>query len=203
MATPLSSGSSRFPVRLAALCLLAASPCFANWFGGDKPIPDWGTEANKTHTPDYAKDAPAVILFDEYLETIDGQGRSVERERKVVRILKPQGRDEGICDVAYDIEEKINYFRAWTIAADEKQYPAKETDFADAGTSGDPVMLSTEKVRIARPPAIDVGATVICESEELLATYTQENVWRFQPPRRIPGSRSRPAPGSHLLGGVA
>jgi len=180
MATPLSSGSSRFPVRLAALCLLAASPCFANWFGGDKPIPDWGTEANKTHTPDYAKDAPAVILFDEYLETIDGQGRSVERERKVVRILKPQGRDEGICDVAYDIEEKINYFRAWTIAADEKQYPAKETDFADAGTSGDPVMLSTEKVRIARPPAIDVGATVICESEELLATYTQENVWRFQ-----------------------
>jgi hypothetical protein len=167
-------------IPLSALLLVGVTPLHADWFGKDNKIPDWGLEAAKNPTPAYAKDAPAVVLYDEYLETIDGQGRAVERERKATRILKPQGRDEGMCFVGYDVDEKINYFRAWTIAADEKQYPAKDTDFAEGGDTSVSIMLSTAKIRIARPPAIDVGATVICESEELLAPYDRENIWRFQ-----------------------
>ena len=56
----------------------------------------------------------------------------MEREREAIRILKPQGRNHG-CEVRYDVDEKINYFREWTIAADEKQYQAKDTDFVDEG----------------------------------------------------------------------
>jgi hypothetical protein len=41
-------------------------------------------------------------------------------------------------------------------------------------------MLSTYKVRIAHPPAIDVGATVICESEEILESYIHESIWHLQ-----------------------
>jgi len=40
-------------------------------------LPDWAVQANKIHTPDYAKDASAVILYDEYVETIDANGRVV------------------------------------------------------------------------------------------------------------------------------
>jgi hypothetical protein len=94
-----------------------------------------------------------------------------------------------MCFVVYDVDEKINYFRAWTIAADEKIYPAQDTDFAEGGNTDNPIMLSTEKARVARPPAIDVGATVICESEELLAPYTQENLWGIQ--SSIPSSSRR------------
>ncbi|HXR38119.1 MAG TPA: DUF3857 domain-containing protein [Terracidiphilus sp.] len=180
MLHPLSSTSLRLPVRLVALLLLLAGPAFANWFSKDKPVPDWGLEAAKTKIPDYAKDAPAVILFDEYLETVDAQGRAVEREREAKRILKPQGRRDAECGVSYDVDEKIDYFRAWTIGADEKQYPAQDTDFADVGDLAVPVMLSTEKRRVVHTPAADVGATVICESEELLAPYQQEMVWRIQ-----------------------
>ncbi|MDR3775033.1 MAG: DUF3857 domain-containing protein [Terracidiphilus sp.] len=168
------------PRCLVALLLVAVSPAGADWFGKDKKIPDWGLEAAKTHTPAYAKDAPAVILFDEYVETVDAQGRSVERERKAIRILKPQGRHDANCGVSYDVDEKINYFRAWTIADDEKQYPALDTDFADVGDLAVPVMLSTEKRRVVHPPAADVGATILCESEELLAPYQQEMAWRIQ-----------------------
>ena len=82
----------------------------------------WGLDAAKDPVPDYAKDASAVILFDEYIETVDAQGRAVEREREAIRILKPQGRGN-TCDVGYDEDEKVNYFRAWTIAADEKHLP--------------------------------------------------------------------------------
>jgi hypothetical protein len=149
----------------AALLLWSCKPALASWFGNDKQqIPQWGLDAAKTPTPGYVKDASAVILFDEYVETVDAQGRAVEREREAIRILKPQGR-HNTCEVSYDV---INYFRVWTIAADEKQYQAKDTDFTEQGDTGDAIMLSTTKSRIAHPPAVDVGAVVVCESEELL-----------------------------------
>lgn len=167
-----------------ALVLLIAlgvvSPNRANGFSKDHPVPDWGMQAYKTKTPDYAKDAAAVILYDEYVETIDDQGRAVERERYALRILKPQGRDEGVCGVSYDVDQKINYFRAWTIAADEKTYQAQDKDFFDRGNTSIPIMLSTRKVRVASPPAMDVGATIVCESEEVMESYSQEKDWQVQ-----------------------
>jgi hypothetical protein len=78
------------------------------------------------------------------------------------------------------VDEKINYFRVWTIAADEKQYQAQDTDFADIGDTDVPIMLSTRKTRAVHPPAVDVGAIEICESEELMPPYSQEKIWQFQ-----------------------
>jgi len=160
------------------LCVCA--PAGAKWFNKGQPVPDWGMQAYKTRTPDYARDSSAVVLYDEYVETVDGEGRAVERERYAVRILKPQGRNQGACMVSYDVDEKIDSFRAWTIAADEKTYQAQDTDFTDVGNTQIPIMLSTRKVRIAHPPAMDVGATIVCESEELMEPYIQEKDWNIQ-----------------------
>lgn len=174
--------SARTIGRLCAVaaCLLAGSyPAAANWFNKGQPVPDWGLAAAKTPTPDYAKDAASVVLLDDYLETVDAQGRATEQHRRVVRILKPQGRDN-LCGVPYDVDEKIDYFRAWTIAADEKTYQAQDTDFFDIGLNNNSVMLTTQKVRVARPPAIDVDAIVVCESEELMPPYIHEETWAFQ-----------------------
>ncbi len=165
----------------AAVIFLAALPIpgSAGIFNKNLPLPDWAIEANKTHTPDYAKDASAIVLYEEFVETVDANGRAVERHRKALRILKPQGRKQA-CDVSYDVEEKINYFRAWTIAADEKQYMAQDSDFAEVGDTNVPIMLLTSKTRVAIPPAIDVGATLVCESEELLEPYYREKLWEIQ-----------------------
>jgi transglutaminase-like putative cysteine protease len=179
MRIPGLQGSPAINVLVAALLMFAARPGFANWFGKSQPVPQWGLDAAQAKTPDYARDAAAVILYDEYVETIDAQGRAVEREREAIRILKPQGRGN-ICAVSYDVDEKINYFRVWTIAADEKLYQAQDTDFVDEGDTDVPIMLSTRKTRIAHPPAVDVGAVQICESEELLQPYLQEKVWQVQ-----------------------
>jgi len=175
-----TSSSALLRVSAATLLMLACNPIHANIFGkSTQPIPQWGLDAAKAHTPDYDKDASAVILFDEYVETIDAQGRAVEREREAIRILKPQGRRNS-CAVSYDSDEKISYFRVWTIAADEKQYQAQDTDFVEEGDTGIPIMLSTAKTRVARPPAVDVGAVEICESEELMEPYIQEKDWHIQ-----------------------
>jgi hypothetical protein len=154
-------------------------------FGKDAPVPQWGLDAANTPTPAYAKESGSVILYDEYVETVDAQGRAVEREHEAIRILQPQGRREG-CAVSYDVDEKINYFREWTVTADGKQFQARDTDFVEEG-AGEmgivkdiPVLLETEKTRIVHPPAADIGATIICESEELLAPWDQEKVWHIQ-----------------------
>ena len=172
---------SRQPARLVPAILLIAACTGANagWGSKKQPVPQWGLDAAKTRTPDYAKGASAVILYDEYVETIDAQGRAVERERRVKRVLKPQGRDL-TCNVDYDVDEKINYFRAWTIAADEKTYEAQDSDFTETGDTSIPIMLSTAKRRVVHAPALDVGATLVCESEEVMAPYSQEKVWEIQ-----------------------
>ena len=177
------------PLFAAVFIAVASTPGSAGIFNKNQPLPDWAVEANKTHTPDYAKDASSVILYDEYVETIDANGRATEREREAIRILKPQGR-HNTCEVGYDVDEKVNYFRVWTIAADEKQYMAQDTDFAEVGDTSVPIMLSTYKARVAHPPAVDVGATVFCESEEVLEPYMHEKVWRYS--KRNPCSVSSP-----------
>jgi len=183
MAVPLSTRLCLARVLVVALLIFACRPGVAGIFGHSQAVPQWGLDAYKTKTPDYVKDAAAVILYDEYVETIDAQGRAVEREREAIRVLKPQGR-HNTCEVSYDVDEKINYFRVWTIAADEKQYMAQDTDFTEQGDTDIPIMLSTHKSRIAHPPAVDVGATILCESEEVMKPYFQEKLWQIQ--NRIP-----------------
>lgn len=164
---------------VAALLIAASHPGAASWFNKGLPVPDWALAAAKTKTPAYAKDAAAVILYDEYVETVDEQGRATEREREAIRILKPQGRGN-TCEVNYDVDEKVNYFRVWTIAADEKTYQAQDTDFVEQGDTNVPIMLSTRKYRVAHPPAVDTGATILCESEEVMEPYAQEKDWGVQ-----------------------
>jgi len=153
----------------------------------DNLLPEWAVDAAKTPTPAGVKDAPTVILFREYLEAVDAQGRAVERKRQAIRILQPQARDQ-VCAVWYDVDEKINYFKAWTLGADGRQYQAKDTDFFDHGAGEEgivtPILLDTHKARVVHPPATDVGATVFCESEELRAPWDHEMDWEIQ--ERVP-----------------
>jgi transglutaminase-like putative cysteine protease len=162
-----------------AFAATLSTPAGASWFSKGQPVPDWGMTAAKTPTPGYAKDADDVILFKEYVETVDAQGRAVERERRAIRILKPQGRHY-TCDVSYDEDEKLHYFRAWTIAPDEKTYQAQDSDFAEVGESSSRTLLYAEKRRVVHLPALDVGAVEVCESEKLLPPYAQEKVWFVQ-----------------------
>ncbi len=166
---------------LAILAVVSVAPVSrASIFGHDKsPVPQWAKDAAKVPTPAYAADANAVILYDEYVETVDAAGRATEREREAIRILKPQGRGNS-CGISYDVDEKINYFRVWVIGSDGKEYPTKEEEFTDEGDTGIPVMLSTRKERLAHPSAADVGSTIVCESEELMEPYLQEKVWEIQ-----------------------
>jgi hypothetical protein len=170
---------------LAAIVFCAAALLAPNAAAEKKqPAPQWAVDAAKTSTPASAKDAPAVVLFDEYLITVDEQNHAVERHRTAVRILKPQGRDESHCWVEFDVDQKLNYFHSWTITPDNHQLQAMETDFTDFGAYSDSVMQATDRVRVVNPPASDPGSVVACETEEHLRPYMSEEDWDIQ--RSIP-----------------
>ncbi len=144
------------------------------------PPPQWAVDAAKTPTPASANDSPAVVLFDEYLITVDEQNHVVERHRTAVRILKPQGRSLSHCSVEYDVDQKLNYFRSWTITPNSHNFQAMETDFTDFGAYSDSAMQATDRVRVVNPPASDPGSVVVCETEEHLRPYMSEELWDIQ-----------------------
>lgn len=145
-----------------------------------QPAPQWAVDAAKTATPDSAKSAAAVVLFDEYLITVDGQNHAVEREREAIRILKPQGRGYTHCSIDYDVDEKLSYFRSWTFTQDGRQLQAMESDFVDHGAYEAPVLQFTERIRTVNPPGSDPGSVVVCETEEQLRPYMSEEEWGIQ-----------------------
>jgi hypothetical protein len=170
---------------LLPLAVLAAFAAFAGSVPAaakDKPepAPQWAIDAANTPTPASAKDASAIVLFDEYLITVDEQNRAVERERRAIRILKPQGREYAPCYAEFDVDEKLNYFRSWTIAPDGRQFQAMESEFREFGAYDAPIMQSTARIREVKPPASDPGAVVACETEERLQPYMSEEMWMIQ-----------------------
>jgi hypothetical protein len=176
--------TSRIPIlhALFVFFFLAALNCPVPATARNKsePAPQWAVDAAKTPTPASANDAPAVILFDEYFITVDEQNHAVEREREAIRILKPQGRGYTHCSIGYDIDEKLNYFRSWTIAPDGRQFQAMDTDFVDHGAYEAPILQFTERIRTVNPPASDPGSVVVCETEEHLRPYMDEEEWDIQ-----------------------
>jgi Domain of Unknown Function with PDB structure (DUF3857)/Transglutaminase-like superfamily len=175
MTARLSTSAAIAAVATVLACALAA-------VAKDKPqpAPDWAVTASETPTPANIKDASAVILFDEYLITVDERNRAVERKRFAVRILKPQGRGYSHCQIGYDTDEKLNYFRSWTFTHDGRQLQAMESDFIDHGAYAGAVLQFTERVRIVNPPASDPGSVVVCETEEQLRPYMMEEAWQIQ-----------------------
>ena len=164
----------------AACAMLAV--CAVPALAKDKaqPAPQWAVDAAKTATPGSVADASAVVLFDEYLITVDEQHHAVERERTAVRILKPQGRGYSHCSIGYDVDEKLNYFHSWTIAPDGRQFQAMESNFVDRGAYEAPVLQFTERIRSVNPPGSDPGSTVVCETEVHLRPYIEEEDWDIQ-----------------------
>lgn len=145
-----------------------------------QPAPDWAVQAAKTPTPADVGDAAAVVLSDDYLLTVDNENHAVERERYVVRVLKPQGRAYSHCEAEYDNDEKLNYFHAWTMALDGQQFQARDSDFKDVGAYEDADLQYSERIRTLRPPGNDPGAVVACETEGHLRPYMTAEDWQIQ-----------------------
>lgn len=142
-------------------------------------VPDWLRALARQPAKTYADDVNAVVLLDDNVTTVKENGDIMRHGRRVVRILRPEGRKEGDYARSYNGDSKVNYLRGWSITSKGQEYETKGSDIVESNISSYEV-YSDAKVKALRVPGTDVGTVVGFEYEEQERPYTFHDTWYFQ-----------------------
>ncbi len=160
---------------------VGASHRGASIFGSSQQVPDWVKAAAEQKLPEFHGNPEAVVLLEETTYTVDTHGRATEHVRRVVKILRPQGRDDGYAVVHYNRDSKVLSLHVWSIDPAGHEYAMKDNEIADIGAPGNyGVLYSDERARIADPPGRDPGGVIAYEYEVRELPYLAETNWEFQ-----------------------
>ncbi len=142
-------------------------------------VPEWLRALAKQPAKTYADDVNAVVLLDDQVTTVKDNGDLVRRGRRVVRILRPEGRDEAAYWVHYNGDSKVNYLHGWSITSKGQEYETKSGDVSEHSVSTYEV-YSDAKIKALRVPGADVGTVVGFEYEQQQRPYVFQDSWMFQ-----------------------
>lgn len=162
---------------VAALGIALAIP-HAAWAKPEK-APDWVHEAVAQTLPKFPEDTKAVVLLDDTTYTVGADGKAVEHVRRVVKILRPQGRDEAIVHVPYDDDTKILSMTLWSISPGGQEDVVKDKEMSDRGFLAN-IEFDQDKYRVAQAPWNDPGTVVAYEYQQRVRPYVTETTWSFQ-----------------------
>jgi hypothetical protein len=149
-------------------------------FASKDQVPDWVRAAVAQPTKSYPPETSAVVLLDETTLTVGSDGKAVERQRRVVKILRPQGRDQGYVAVPFDKDMKILGLKVWSIDPGGHEYAVKDNEMREEGLPGEGALYDDIRFKVANPPGRDPGGVVAYELEQRTQPYLQERTWRFQ-----------------------
>jgi hypothetical protein len=143
------------------------------------PTPDWVRQAAAQTLGTYSPDTNAVVLLDATDNTLTGTGEYLEHRRRVVKILRPDGRDEGDLEVYLDHGEKLLSLHAWTLDAAGHEYELKEKDFNEVSPFDDD-LYSDIRYRTATAPAAIPGSVIALEYLVRRRAWLNQLDWIFQ-----------------------
>ncbi len=167
-------------VLVGVLMLAGGLPARAGSMFGS-PVPDWVKAAAQEKLPEFQGNPKAVVLLEQTTYTVDAKGQAVEHVRRVVKILRPQGRDYGYPYVSYDKDSKVLSMHVWSIDAAGHEYTVKDNEILDVGAPGEAGELySDDRGRTVDPPGRDPGGVIAYEYEKRERPYLAEANWEFQ-----------------------
>jgi hypothetical protein len=172
------------PTNLVLLLLLMAQAVNSR-----ASVPDWIRTLAQQPARSYADDVNAVVLLHETETTVKDNGETITRERRVIKVLRPDGRSAAYQGVPFDEETRLNYFKGWSISGKGLEYEAKKDDIAEVAAGAGYEIYSDAKAKVMRIPGVDVGTVVGVEWEQKRHPYTFEDHWFFQ--RSQPVERAR------------
>lgn len=143
-------------------------------------VPDWLRSAAQQPVKTYADDVNSVILLSETETTVKDSGETIIHERRVIKVLRPAGREEAFQGVPFDEETRLSYLKGWSISAKGIEYEAKKDDVAEVAAGEGYEIYSDAKAKVVRIPGVDVGTIVGVEWEQKRHPYTFEDQWFFQ-----------------------
>jgi uncharacterized protein DUF3857/transglutaminase superfamily protein len=147
--------------------------------------PDWLKQAGAEKLPVYPADTKAVVLDDETDITIEGPGQYVEHDRRILKILRPDGRDYAHLRVPLQQQDKLLSIRGWSIDSSGHEFEVKDKEFEDVASLPSEVLYSDVRFRHARAPAGEQPGTIIgFEYEVRYVNWLKQVSWVYQ--ERIP-----------------
>ena len=166
------------PTRTPWLTLLALLALSSKARAGVN-VPDWVKQAAAQSIPHYSDETNAVVLVDQTEENVTGPGEYVEHYRRVVRILRPDGRNEGDFGVGLSREEKVQSVHAWTIDSSGHELELKDKDFLQGNPFRDELYSDVHYVH-GTAPGCDAGAVVAFEYTVRRRDWLNQMDWAFQ-----------------------
>ena len=123
-------GSTALLVSFGALVAIAAPPA-------------WLLNAAKIDPSEISHHAPAVVLFDETLVTIQKNGSETIRHRYAIRILNQSGRQFATGEVPFlEKEDDVSSTDAWVVRAGKEVSPKEKPKWIDVSAAEDGAVFS-------------------------------------------------------------
>ncbi len=159
---------------VVALCALPAE-------GAPKQsVPDWVREAAAKTLPTYAPETNAVVLLDDTTYSVAPNGQATEHHRRVVKILRPAGREQAVVTVPFDKDSKLMSLHVWSIGPDGHEYAVDDKEIIEVGYPNEGPLYEDLKFKAVRAPGRDPGGIVAYEYEQRARPYVNETTWFFQ-----------------------
>ncbi len=162
---------------IRVVTLLVAALAFAA--GAHAAVPEWVQQAAAQPLGTLDPEINAVVLLDEVKYTIPGGEDILERYRRVVKIVRQEGRQEGALSLWVGHGGKVLAVHAWSIDKSGREYELKDKDFAER-TPYSYVLYDDVRLRTAQVPAPDPGSLVAFEYEVRRRVWIKELNWFFQ-----------------------
>ena len=128
-------------------------------------IPDWVRQATGEKLPAYDAETDAVVLLDDTTITVNSSDEYIEHYRRVVKVLRPEGREEASFGVHFRDKEKILSVHAWSVDAAGHDYEVKDKEFEDRGVSFGYDLYNDVRMRTTTAPAAAPGSIHAFEYE--------------------------------------
>ena len=182
-------------MRRAGLIFLGIALCSSLPSFGGVNVPDWVRQAAAQPTGTYPPETKAVVLLDQTDYTVTAPGDYIEHSRWIVKILRPDGREEGDLELDLKRGEKLNYLHSWTLDASNHEYELKQKDFVERSF---PSFVLYQDIRFltATAPSAGPGSVVAFEFEAHRHSYSNQINQFFQetnPVREVRISLTLPA----------
>jgi hypothetical protein len=136
--------------------------------------------------PEHDDKTDAVLLYSEYVLSIQANGKMKSVQRVAYKILRVGGKRYGLVVVNFDAETKISALHGWCIPAQGKDYEVKDKDAIEASLGvANGELITDVRSKLLQIPAADPGNIVGYEVEQELRPYVLQDDWLFQRPNAV------------------
>jgi hypothetical protein len=153
--------------------------------------PPWMQTQASAPVPEHDPQTAAVLMYSETVLTVQPNGNRRRLERRVFRILRPEGAKRGLAVAIFDSRSRIVSIHGWCIPATGKEFEVKDRDAIETalvGVAGSE-LISDVRARILSIPDAVPGSLVGYEFERDEQPMLQADSWDFQDTMPVRESR--------------